>query len=424
MIIKLGEKLPLHANLNKIHRAQAFWNSSYSVDAYYIDGKDVKGKPIINRFTCETTADYNERKDRTSARNYIGGIINSYVSAVFRNDPERDESIVEFAKNADGKGTSLSQLMAKATMKTLINGFVPVIYESEISGATLSIAQARLANANNRLVVADPMALLNFVEVDGFLLEALISFVDENGKAFARHYTDTYVQDIYFDVKSYQVKSVSEPMEHGLTKIPVVLMRIDVAYDSFVAPLAESQKKIANYQSLVATELYEQTFTRFIISGIENPNEGEPNSNLNMGSKRLMTTPSNGVAVSKLSSDISQADSIRKSIADEELALYKTAGQAHDDVSANASGAARVLAKDGFYIIANLISGSVEATENYFLSLMADQQGITYEPSYYSRTYEEPDWLMRITELRDVLSLNLPEDIKAMAIAKFQADFF
>ena len=424
MEFKKGEKLPLHPNLNKIHQAQNFWMMSYKVDANYVDGKDAKGNPIISRFSCEEATDFKERKNRTSPRNYIGNIVNSYTSVVFRNAVEREEALDEFSANVDGKGTSLSDSMKKSTLNTLINGLCPIIYESEVAGSTLSMAQSRLSG-QDRLIVADPKSLLNWTMVDDFLLDALISFVDENGKTFARYYTNETVQDIYFDAKTWNIQSVGEPKEHGLSNIPVYINKIDVAYDSFVSPLAENQKMIANYQSLVATELYEQTFTRWLIAGVEQPqNDGESKPTITMGSKRLMTTSETGVGVHRLASDITQAASIRQQIIDEELNLFRTAGMAHDDIAANASGSARILAKDQFYVIANLITQSIEKAENYFLRIISSQRGIEIAPSYYSRSYEEPDWQGRITELRDILALDLPEEIKKKAIEAFQKDFF
>lgn len=424
MEFKIGEKLLLHEKLSKIHQAQDFWMLSYKVDANYVDGKDVKGNAIISRFTCEESSEYKERKNRTSARNYIGNIVNSYTSVVFRNDVERDEALVEFALNVDGKGTSLTEAMKKSTLNTLIAGFCPLIYESEVAGSALSMAQSKLSG-QDRLIVADPKALLNWTVIDDFLIDALISFVDENGKTFARYYTNDTVQDIFFDSKTWSVISISQPQEHGLKYIPVYINRVEVAYDSFVAPLAENQKMIANFQSLVTSELYDQTFTRWLVSGVEDPqDDGNRKSTITMGTKRLMTTSEPSVGVHRLGSDITQAASIRQQIIDEELNLFRTAGMAHNDISANASGSARILAKDQFYVIANLITQSIEKAENYFLNIIGDQRGIEIAPSYYSRSYEEPDWQARITELRDILALDLPDEIKKKAIEAFQKDFF
>ena len=425
MQIEVGKKLPFHNDIKKIHNRWKFWETSVKVDEDYVTGKDAKAKPIIKRFECEELDNYKQRLERTSPRNYISNIVNQYVGSVFLNEPERDESIPD-VNNIDGRGKSLSTIMQSNLKNAMIYGIAPIIFESSSQG-TQSIAQARSEGGNSyRVSSASPWSLVNWTIVDGYLLEALISFVDEAGNNFCRLYDSTFVTDVFFD-NAQKVTSIGEPIPHGFSDIPVVLQSLNIINDSFVQPLAQIQMNINNILSLLGSEQYSQTFTRWVISGLEGVSdmtaEERRNWLLSWGSNDLIILPS-AVNVNRLGADITQAESLRKSIENDTNELNKTAGLVEASVSSDASGEARKLAKSQFKTMASLMSASCEDAENYVIKLIGELTGGSYEMTAYDDSFESPDYTNEITQLRDILSLEVGDDIKSKAIRSFEQLFF
>lgn len=425
MELIVGQKLKLKDNLRKLQQKWSFWESSYIVNETYIDGKDARGNDIISKFTCEEKRDYKDRKERTAPRNLIGNIVNTYSGAVFRNQVERDEALIDFYDNVDGRGKSLEETLRSSLIDTMIYGFSPVLIENLIPNTKLSIAQAKEIGVAQRIVNVDPFSLADWQELDGYLIYVVISFVDETGKSFYRKYTAATVQDIFVN-DNMVITSLGEEVPHGYSDIPVKFMRIPISYESFVQPLAENQKSITNLLSLLFTELYEQCFTRWVLGGVDLSGldeEQRREMQLEWGTRRMLMFPSS-INVNKLGSDVTQADSIRKSIMEETESLLKTAGMQNQAVSSDSSGEARKLAKDDFYVIASLMVKAVEYTENYLLRLIGETMGLSMAPSSYSLNLEEPDWQSEITQLRDILSLEVSDEIKQKAINSFENRFF
>ena len=427
MDIQIDKKIPFKENLSKIHKNWEYWLNSYKVDDGYTDILTPKGNKLINKFTCENKSDYTERVKRTTPRNYIGNIINSYTNIVFRNPPERDEQFNELYNNVDGRGKPISKLLKAALQDTLIFGFSPLLIETQVSGGKLSIAQSKNLGLDERIIKIDPFAIANWTIVDDYLTEIIIRFVDDEANPFYRYYTSDFVQDIEVD-KNDRVKAISEPVEHGFDDIPVVLMQIEVAYDSFVQPLSNAQRSITNYLSLVDTELYEQTFTRWSIPLSEDVSQDDllaikDSIQKEWGSSRILFTVGTG-SPTRMTADASQADSIRSQIKETEQQLFELSGVADQDVGMASSGESRRLSREKFYVIASDMADAVQATENKLLELIANRRGTNVESTYYDKDFEVIEWSEKILELRDILSLDLDEETKEKAKDNFKSLYF
>ena len=428
MEIIVGKKLPFKEDIKKIHQRWKFWETSVRVDEDYIFDKDALGNPIIKRFHCEEQRNYKERLVRSSPRNLISNILNQYNGAIFRESPERDERIMEFASNADARGSSLSSIERDALTRAMIYGISPILIESQ-TGGRLSLAQAREAGETTRVISVDPWSLVNWEIRDGFLLTILISFVDEEGNYFARLYDDTTITDVFYDDKQ-MVTSVGETIPHGFSQIPVVLVDLNITNFSFVQPLAQIQMSINNILSLLRQEEYTQTFTRWVLSGIDSfanmTNEERQNITLQWGSNDLIVLPEQ-VKVDRLGADVTQSDSLRKSIETETEELNKTAGLVDQSVSKEASGEARKLAQSQFKITASIFSNAIESAENMILQLLGEETGIEYNKTFFPKSFEEEDFSQEIMQLRDILSLDFGdknESIKRSAVDAFETKFF
>lgn len=424
MDITVGKKLPYHSDWAKIEKRWKFWEASVKVNEDYVDSKDSRGYPIIKQWDCESRRNYKNRLTRTSPRNYIANIINLYNGSVFRNEPERDAALSDFIEDADGRGSSLNTIMSTTLVNTLVYGFSLTLLENNIGGS-LSVAQAKLNNEEPRIVNIDPWSLINWKILDGFLLEALITFVDQNGTPFARYYNRDNVRDIFFNEKGV-ITGLGEELPHGFSDIPLALSRLSILSNSFIEPLAQTQMHINNLLSLLGTELYSQTYTRWLISGMDGisqmTKEEREQLTLELGSNELLIVPEQ-VNVSRMSSDVSQSAAIRDTIKEDTDELNKAASLG-EAVATDSSGEARALARENFKTTASLMSSSIESAENYIIRLIGEITSRDYEKSYYSRQYQEPDYKEDVLELRDLLSLDIGDEIKQKAVENFRITYF
>lgn len=425
--IQVNKKIPFHDAIKQIHQRWKFSEASVKVDENYVYEKDALGNPIIKRFDCEVESNYKKRLQRTSARNLISNIINQYSGSVFRTEPERDPSIAEFAKNADGRGKSLNAVMNSSLIHCLVYGFGFTLIENQTGGA-LSIAQAKQIGEEPRVIAVDPWSIVNWKRIDGYLIEALISFQDEEGNSFVRLYDSSTVTDIFIDDKA-TVKSISEPIPHGFSSIPISFMELEIINDSFIQPLAQIQMNINNLLSLLGQEQASQCFTRWVFSGIPSfdglSTEDKKELTINWGSNDIIILPDQAT-IDRLGADRSQADSLRASIQNDTEELLKAAGIA-ESVSRDASGEARKLAREAFKTTASIMSTAVELAENGILNLLGEITGRSFADTFYSRDYDEPDFSESINQLRDILALDFGDEneaIKSEAIKQFKATFF
>lgn len=425
--IELFKKLPVEDDYAEELQEIDFFNLSYEAKGIdYTLGEAPDGE-IIHRFDCEEKNDYNQRRKQTPTRSYVSTILNKYTSAVFRNEPIRfldSDTLNLLYKDSDLLGTPLNVLMKKACKIAQIEGCSFLLADSTVAeGEIKTVAQAQQSGQRSFIRVLKRESVLNYIEADDVLLEALVMFNDENGERFVRYMDREVFIDIMIDDKMV-VQSVSEPYLHGYSNIPLVeLEPFDYPQSE---PIAYSQRAIVNTLSLLKQEEVDQTFTRFVISGVR-LEDNDQNKKLTWGSKRLVTMESTAT-VSRIGADKSQADSLRESIKEEENSLYYQAGFGRSNVAdqaTNISGTALLIQREDFFNNCNLIKLAVEGAENAILSLIAGKEGFDFTPSVYSDKFVQDDNGDALNRLRDLLALpGMPATIRRLAILNYVNTFY
>jgi hypothetical protein len=395
-----------------------FWRLSYASDHRYIDGLDCSGDPIIKRFYCEAHDLYEKRKKYSSPRSYTQTIINKYAAAVFRQSPERDQRLSDYLMMFD-------PAIRKAFHDLQVVGKGFLLLENDLDGSELSIAQAENVGLDERIVYVPRESVREFEAVQGIVISAVVTFQDESGKVFARrYYADGTASDLEVG-KDDSIISETEPYTTGYSTCPLVLMMLD-SESVQASPIAESQKTIANLLSLEKTEMYQNCFSRTLLSGLDLSGKSQEEIEIiksQFRDERFVAVPA-GITPHNLGSDVAQANSIRQSIKDEEDNLYRIGGLKQPDSVAGQSGAAKILEMDDYFVLCAQLTAALERAENVIISLMSDRRGTDFDKSYYSREYQSEDFSAAILQLRDVLSLNVPQDLKDRAIAEWAAKYF
>jgi hypothetical protein len=432
---KPGTKLVWSDDYNEMETKREFWGNSYEMErsSYFEDG-DAEGKDVVIRFDCEELKDYNLRKRNTPIRNYCSQIINKFNSSVFRNYPIRPWEVAnpDLAVNVDLLGNSADSFFKMCLKVAQIEGECWVIPDST-SDSTGFVSEAQKSQLGIRpfFRVIENDNIVDYEEINGTILEVAFIIEKEDGM-YLRWYdsTNTIEWKLQAVGSNYNIGQVTFEGTHGYSQMPVVRLKPLHGEESQISPLAENQKQIINYLSLLNQEISDSTFTRFILSGIRLPEDGDgtTKSKVTWGAKRITVLEDQGAKLESLGADKNQADSIRESIKNEEESLYRVAGLSASSYSmddAKLSGVSRLIAREDYYLIVKMLSSACEHFENTLIKLIWEIEGRgTYEPVVYSDDFAEPDIQEAILKLRDILALALPQVIKNKAIKEFSEKFF
>ena len=412
MEFKTNNSLPLSSNYEQIKTKVKFWQSSYKVDEDYLDGENARGEHILVQLPCEELRDYEIRKKISETRNYTGPIVNKYVGSIFRTWPDRsDDSIFEdFNETIDG---GIHSFMRDTTTQMLIQGRVGV--GIGINNEEDELYTLKLFNNED---------ILNVETEENKPIAVLVNLVYDknNNEGTARYYDKDFYQDIKYEGPPLKAKilEVGKLIEHGMADLPFIIVE-PILGSSFVSPIANSQVKIINLLSLLSVEIVDNTFTRWIISGVRDlendvvPVEGvlQDKKPITWSTKRIMTFEETEVTPHRLGADTNQATSIRESVKEAEEHLYRAAGVGANyniESGGEQSGLSRLVQLEDFSIIANHIIQTIQKLENQILEIVATTNDQEYIPTTYSTDVLDEKWSEEIAKIRDIREFSLVND--------------
>lgn len=419
--IEVNKPIPYHCDYKQMVIECEFFEEAIEVSADYWNVKDPNGNEALKKFTCEDKADHKWRKQVSTPKNYVGSILNKYLSTCFQNKATRQETDV--FTNVDLLGSTMPQFMQYATKQALIDGCSYIVPDSTISDSSMSELQRKVIGAREFLRLVTVEDTINWVDYLGHLMEIIIRFEDINEQKYYLHYDAEYVTRINVNERDV-VTSIDAPIAHGKGTIPVVRVMPFDTDQSFVASGANMQLSINNLNSLEKVEIYKSTFTRYFAKGFDLNRDSDGNPiPIEWGNERVFHASSDSADMKVLGASVDQADSIRKSIDDETQSLfrhYHLSASAYNEQNQVPSGYSLVISRSDFNSICSKIVQETERAENEVIKLVAPE----VTPTIYSRTFIEPDKAEAISNLRDILSLAIPDDIKAQEIESFRNKFY
>jgi hypothetical protein len=426
--IKINSKLPFEEDYKEDVKEHKFLETSYEANGIEYTMADAPDGPIIHKLECEETKEHNLRCKQTPSRSYVSSILNKYNSAVFKNEPVRQASsptIEALFVNADGYGNSINSLMRKALLESQkFESFFLMADSTATDTEILTIAQKQSAGAFPYIRCVDPKSVINYIEIEDKLIEAIILLEDENGKVFARWMNEVDFIDIELETKEYRIKSIGEAYAHGYNDIPLV--EIEPLDNAQALPIAHSQRVIVNILSLLQQELNDSVFSKFILSGVRIPEDDSGSTKkISWSGKRMVVLEDQGANLQLLGADHGAADSLRKEIEQEETQMYYSAGFGKPTVEpTNVSGLSRLIALEDFFNVCNALKHAIESAENKIGELIAYKEGTEWIPTVYSDKYIADDNGEALGRLRDLLALNLPSTFKSLAIKEYINTFY
>lgn len=420
--IQINKKLPIHEDYKEKVLEAEFNEESIKVSVDYWSTPDPKNKKPLLKFECEDAGDYAFRQNSTRPANYMGPILNKYMSSSFKEKPIRKD--IDFYNNVDLLGTSMQQFLEMAMQDALVEGSSFILPDSTATDSSMSQAQKNVLGVRPFLRLLDTDEVINYTDYLGHLMEIIVELEDNEGNDFYMYYNNESMMRIDID-KNGTVKAIGELVPHGYDRIPVV--RVMPFEDTFITSGALAQLSINNLKSLEKVELFKSTFTRYLFSGvqIQRDKDGNPLP-FETGNGRIIATESVDAKMQQLGADPAQASSIRESIKNERDELYKnyhiSATQIQESGQAP-SGYSIVLSRADFTAICNQIVKCIEQVEANLVLLINQKESLGLEPVVYPRNFIDVNEEEEITKLRDILSLNIPQESKNIAIEKFTSKF-
>lgn len=366
--IKIGEHLPHDPSRLANENAVKFYKLSYKGGHFYKFGRDADGQPVFVEHEQESPQGIKRRKRLSTYYNYCGPVVDWYVGTVFTRPVQRDfsdQNYGQFMLNCDQMETPLAEQLQHSMTQAMISGEHYLVMDSTLDSSVETQAQAEASGAQMFLASFDYTNVYCVRYQNQKLTECLIRISSDE----ARIYDYDYIYII--QIKDGKVMSISSPIPHEYGTIPVVQVQCNPQRESFISDIAEGNKSHFNLNSILMEELCRQTWTQWIGLGLA-PEELKA---LTAGGRKIycVDKDKNGVAFEQLTADISQADSLRKSIDESVNEIYRAAGVSRPDVQNKGpeSGRALIVRASEVARKARMIADYAEKAERQIANLWA-----------------------------------------------------
>ncbi len=441
LTIEPNKPLPHHATYSGDALARAFWRLSFHTGRKYVDGLDSMGRPIVPPHEREKEG-YQRRKQLTKPQNHAGPIIRRYNDHAFRRPVVRqvdgaDPLYVQLVADADGKGTTLAELMKRATRQAQVERecyLLPDTTKSPDAGE-MTQAQATAAKVRPFIRRIGPDAVPWWRDYDGALVEAIVLLMREDGSEFARHFTATEFRDIEFKYDAegkidaqYMVKSVGAFAPHPYGGCPLVRLRPEFSDDddgaeAQISPLAEIQQAITWHISLLNEEIANITFSQMVAIGVS----AEQVKDAFVGNNRLLCIPNPQGSMEMIGADPAQAATIETRIANDIRELYRIAGvdagSSTDGPGNPESGLAKAFRHNDLAANLAALAQAAQSAENATMILIfTGAKKPPPSPALYPTEFDLPALADELSDaIRVSVTVQLPALIRRKVLERFAA---
>ena len=428
----IGKPVPTHPHLSEQTQARDFWRRSDRARWDYATGVDAQGNQLLPKHEREPDDRHTRRKRQAIVRRYARPILDRYNDFVGREEPQRPEAsgpYQELLANADGAGRGLDAFVARLRRSAQTDGVAYALVDASDPEQYASQAQDQAAGKRGILRAINPDDVVWWRDWQGAVVEALVLCESREGGRFGWHVSETHVQRIELkqtdDEKRWVVSGINEEEPHTYGACPLVRMSFDSddcpGEDSQCAPLAEGQKRICNIDSWLLEELQSCTFTTTAFLGVSADQVKEATG----GPGMVVCLPNNGGSnpvIGKIGSDVSQAASIRDSLAYEIRELYRVAGLTPGNPTEAAqpeSGVAKAFAFNEIAAKCAALADACERLENRCVKLLSSAFGWAYPgDADYPDTFDVPDLARELTICIQMQTAALPDVLKRAQVQR------
>ena len=244
---------------NNLQRYQFLYDS-------YVGGEDYRMGGYLTRYQLETAQDYQLRLQTTPLDNHCRSIIATYISFLFRQEPERDmgslatePTVAAFIEDADREGRNLDAVMKQASIWSNVFGHAWLLLSKPDIGA-VTMADEISADVRPYLNVLTPLTVTDWTwsrQPNGSYQLTFFKYIEDvNGDVVTikEWYLDKIVTHVADTKKELLISTFEEV--NGLGRIPAVILYAHTSNIrgvglSTITDLADTQRMIYNMTSEV-----------------------------------------------------------------------------------------------------------------------------------------------------------------------------
>jgi len=340
------------------------------------------------------------------------------IGFVFGHNVKSDgsDAFDEFQSDVDGKDMCLHEFMRRAVLKAAIYDRWYVMLDTTKPENAITMAQTKAAGSRILLEDLDPCRVMDWRDKPSKFL-----VTDETLGQFggARLWDDVGYSEILLE-RDGNVASIGPVVPHGWSACPIVCVIPHCSGESLVEDIAEHQMSIFNLDSILKEELSKQTFSQWWLAG-SGINKDDLQS-VDVGSRKVLVLPvdANTVKFERLSSDPSQAESIRESMASEIQDIYRTLGLKDPTTETGPeSGRALKIRFTESAFRATEIADMAEDAEEKITDLVGDALGVEFEDPEYPEDFDDESITEELDACMKVITAQMPQSIKRAQVSKW-----
>ena len=245
------------------HRNQAHWEMLL---ASYMGGVEYQRMGMLTKYVNETEQEYVARIASNYIENHCKSVISTYVSFLFREEPDRDLGLLEydttvqdFLEDADMDGRSFNAFMKEVSVWSSVFGHCWVMIVKPNVGA-VTVAEEQMVGVRPYLTLLTPLTVMDWRwqrSASGRFTLNYLKYTEEANDSIAiiKEWTPETITTKVVSHKDKTVQS-TEVEANGLGEIPAV-----IAYNhrspvrgigvSDISDIAQAQKYLFNLTSEV-----------------------------------------------------------------------------------------------------------------------------------------------------------------------------
>jgi hypothetical protein len=199
----------------------------------YMGGVEYQRGQYLTRYVNETDSEYNGRIAATHLENHAKSVISTYISFLFREEPDRDFNnngmsfeLEMFLRDADLDGRSFNAFMKEVAVWSSVFGHCWVLVTKPNVGA-ITLGEEQAAQVRPYVNLVTPLTVTDWNwhrKPNGQFELTYFKYIEESNDTFAtiREWTKETIKTYIVNNRSRAVQEETEEI-NGLGKIPAVL---------------------------------------------------------------------------------------------------------------------------------------------------------------------------------------------------------
>lgn len=230
----------------------------------YVGGEAYRQGGYLTRYQLESAGEYALRLQTTPLDNQCRSIISTYISFLFRQEPDRDmgslatdPALPTFIEDADWEGNSIDSFMKEATIWANVFGHSWILMSKPDVGA-VTRADELAMGVRPYLNLMTPLVVTDWKwkrRINGSYELVYFKYIEDvNGdETVVREWTKEEIKTIFLDTKAEYIRdTIVEP--NGLGRIPAVCLYAHTSSIrgqglSTIEDIADNQRYIYNMTS-------------------------------------------------------------------------------------------------------------------------------------------------------------------------------